>query len=352
MREVKIRNKRVGDGNPAFIVAELGVSHMGDPNLAKKMINKAKECGVDAVKLQTFKTEDFVSDEKIPYEYYEGREKKRKIKESMFKMFKRYELNFNEQKKLFDYAKSIKMEIFSTPSFRAGVDFLDKIGVNVFKVGSDDLTNLKLIRYIAKKRKPIILSTGMSTLGEIEDAINTVQDEGNHDIVLMHCVSLYPTPVEYSNLRAIESMKRIFELPVGFSDHTMGTLIPTIAVAMGANMIEKHFTLDKDLSGPDHWFSADAEELKKLVTDIRSAEKAMGKKRKMLYDFEKEAHAAHRRSIVANCDIPKGSTIKEEMIHFKRPGNGLPPKFEKFVIGKKTRAKIKKNEQITFDKIY
>jgi len=352
MKEVKIGNKRVGDENPAFIMAELGINHMGDPNLAKKMIDKAKECGVDAVKLQTFETEDFVSDEKIQYVYYEGRDRRRKVKESMFKMFKRYELNFKEQKKLFDYARSIGMEIFSTPSFKEGVDFLDKIGVNVFKVGSDDLTNLNLIKHIAEKGKPIILSTGMSTLGEIEEAISTVQDVGNRDIVLLHCASLYPASVERCNLRAIESMKRMFELPVGFSDHTMGTLIPTIAVAMGANMIEKHFTLDKDLPGPDHWFSADAEELKKLVTDIRSAEKAMGKKRKMLYDFEKEAHAAHRRSIVANCDIAKGSIIKEEMIHFKRPGNGLPPKFEKFVIGKKAKAQIKKNEQITFDKIY
>lgn len=352
MRRVKIGNKRVGDANPAFIVAELGVNHMGDPNLAKKMIDKAKECGVDAVKLQTFKTEDFISDEKKPYEYYEGKGRKRKVKESMFKMFKRYELNFKEQRKLFDYAKSIGMEIFSTPSFREGVDFLDKIGVNVFKVGSDDLTNLELLEYIAKKGKPIILSTGMSTLGEIKDAINTIHDKGNHDIVLMHCVSLYPTPVEYSNLRVIESMKRMFEVPVGFSDHTMGTLVPTVAVAMGANMIEKHFTLDKDFSGPDHWFSADVEELKKLVTDIRSAEKAMGEKRKMLYDFEKEAHDAHRRSIVANCEISKGSIIKKEMLHFKRPGNGLPPKFEKFVIGKKAKVKIKKNGQITLDKIY
>ena len=352
MKEVKIGNKWVEDGNPAFVVAELGINHMGDPNLAKKMIDKAKECGVDAVKLQTFKTEDFVSDEKTPYGYFEGRDQKRRVKEPMFKMFKRCELNFNEQRKLFGYARSIGVEIFSTPSFREGVDFLDKIGVNVFKVGSDDLTNLELLGYIAKKRKPIILSTGMSTLGEIEDAIDTVQGTGNHNIILMQCVSLYPAPVEYSNLRAIESMKRMFGVPVGFSDHTIGTLASTIAVAMGANMIEKHFTLDKDFSGPDHWFSADVEELKKLVTDIRSTEKAMGEKRKMLYDFEKEAHAAHRRSIVANCDIPKGSTIKEEMIHFKRPGNGLPPKFEKFVIGKKTKVKIKKNEQITFDKIY
>jgi N-acetylneuraminate synthase/N,N'-diacetyllegionaminate synthase len=351
MKEVKIGNKWTGDGNPAFIVAELGVNHMGDPSLAKKMIDKAKECGVNAVKLQTFKTEDFVSDEKIQYEYYEGRDRRRKVKESMFKMFKRYELNFNEQRKLFRHARSIGMEIFSTPSFREGVDFLDKIGVNVFKVGSDDLTNLELVEYIAKKGKPIILSTGMSTLGEIEDAIDTAQGTGNHNIILMQCVSLYPAPVEYSNLRAIESMKRMFEAPVGFSDHTIGTLASTIAVAMGANMIEKHFTLDKDFSGPDHWFSADVEELKKLVTDIRSTEKAMGKKRKMLYDFEKEAHDSHRRSIVANCDIPKRSVIKKEMICFKRPGNGLPPKFEKYMIGRITKVDIKKNEQITFDKI-
>jgi len=351
MIEVKIGNKIVGDNHPTFIIAELGVNHMGDLNLAKKMITKAKEIGADAVKLQTFRTEDFVSDERIEYQYFEGVNQKRRVKESMFKMFKRYELDFETQKKLFNYARSIGIEIFSTPSFKEGVDFLDEMGVNVFKVGSDDLTNLKLVEYIAKKGKPVILSTGMSTLGEIEEALDTVYNTGNRDIILLHCTSLYPAPAEYCNLRVIESMKRMFDLPVGFSDHTIGTLIPPIAVAMGANVIEKHFTLNKNLPGPDHWFSADVEELRKIIADIRLTEKAMGERRKMLYDFEKEAHAAFRRSIVANCDIPKGSIIKEDMIHFKRPGSGLPPKFEKYVVGRIAKVDIKENEQITFDKI-
>lgn len=353
MKHVKIGKKKVGDGHPTYIIAEIGINHNGGVDIAKDMIKVAKKSGADAIKFQTFKAEDFISDKNMEYEYFEGENRSKKIKESMYEMFKRHELSYDEQKEIFHFGKKQGIEIFSTPSYKGGVDFLEELETPAYKIGSDDLTNLELLEYISSKGKTTIISTGMSSQEEIEDAIEVFSKIGNKgNLVLMHCVSLYPSPPEYSNLRVIQSLKETFNVPVGFSDHSSGTLISALACALGANAIEKHFTLDKNMNGPDHWFSLDPEELGELVENIRTTEKALGTKKKELYDFEKEPHDNYRRSIVASVYIPEGTKITEDMIYYKRPGNGLLPKFKKQLVGKKTRVPINKNEQIDFSKVY
>jgi len=348
MDEIELANKLIGKGMPCFIIAEAGVNHNGDVKLARKLIDVAKEAGADAVKFQTFKAEDVVTKTAEKAEY---QKRTAGAEESQFVMIKKLELEERDFMELFDYAHRKGIIFLSSPFDKRSVDLLDKLGVPAFKIASGEITNLPLIKYIAQKGKPIILSTGMSTMAEIKEALQVINDEGTRDIVLLHCISSYPAKTEDVNLKAMETLRHEFKLPVGLSDHSLGITIPIAAVALGACVIEKHFTLDKSLPGPDHQASLEPEELKQMIKAIREVEKAMGDGNKMPTEEEKQIQKVARRSIVSRVDIPQGTIITEEMLAIKRPGTGLEPKFLDMVIGARAKVNIFTDELITWREV-
>lgn len=345
MKKIKIGHKYIGDDESVFIIAEAGVNHNGDIELAKKLVDVAVESGADAIKFQTFKAENVVTKNAPKADY---QVKNTNSNESQYDMIKKLELSEDEFKELYRYARKKGIVFLSTPFDFDSADFLEELGIPAFKVSSTDLTNLPFLEYIAEKGRPVILSTGMGTLGEIEEAINTIKNAGNEDIILLHCITSYPAKFESLNLKAIQTLKEAFKLPVGFSDHSLGIYAPIAAVALGAVVIEKHFTLDKNLPGPDHKASLDPEELKEMIKWIRLIEKALGDGIKRPILEEEEIKTVARRSIVAKVNIPKGTIITEGMITFKRPGTGLPPKYYKEIIGKRAKRNIKADELISW----
>jgi len=348
MKKIEIGNKLVGDEQPIFIVAEIGVNHNGDIRLAKKLIDAAKDAGADAVKFQAFKTEKVVTKyaEKAKYQ-----KETTGLSESQYDMIRRLELKDEEIRELYNYAKKNNIIFLSSAFDKESVDLLDNLGVPAFKVASGEITNFPLLRYIAEKKKPIILSTGMSTIGEIEEALEVIREKGVENIVLLHCVTSYPAKIEDVNLRVIEALRCRFKLPVGFSDHTLGITIPIAVAALGAVLVEKHFTLDRTLPGPDHRASLEPDELKDMVRAVRDVEKALGDRVKKPTKDEERIKKVVRRSIVAKMGIPKGTVITEDMLDFKRPGVGIEPKYLNEIIGKKAKKDIKPDGLITFDKL-
>ncbi len=349
-----------------FIIAEAGVNHDGSLGVAYKLVDAAKEASADAVKFQTFKAENVVSKnaEKAKYQ-----KKTTDAGESQFEMIKKLELSFNDFAKLKEYCDKKEIMFLSTPFDYESVDFLEDL-VPLYKVGSGEITNLQFLEYIAKKGKPIILSTGMSTLGEVEEAIDTIINANpsffisathhssfsihpssiaGYPLILLHCVSNYPASFEEVNLKAMLTLKKAFKLPVGYSDHTLGIEIPISAVALGAKVIEKHFTLDKNLPGPDHKASLEPQELKAMITAIGNAEKALGKGIKKLNKSELEIMKVARRSLVAARDIKAGEMVKESDIVIKRPGTGILPKLREIVIGMRSMGDIKKDEPFNWE---
>ena len=340
MSSIKIGNKVIGENNPVFIIAEAGINHNGDLETAKKMIEVASEIGADAIKFQTGKVSETIIKNAPKAEYQKNSDKD---EETQYEMIKQVELTDEEWLELCKFSKKKDIIFFSKPSYEGAVPLLLKMGIPVFKIGSGDVTHLSLIRKVAKTKLPIILSTGMSTMEEIKEAVDTIKGEGNKNIILLHCTSNYPTDYENVNLKAMLTLKDKFDLPVGYSDHTIGTDVPTAAVALGACVIEKHFTLDKSMKGPDHKASMEPEEFKVMVKKIRDTEKILGSADKKPTPSEKDVRSAARKSIVANSDIKKGEIIKEEHLAFKRPGIGLTQKYLKDIIGKKARTDIKKD---------
>lgn len=333
--------------NRCFIIAEAGVNHNGDINIAKKLVDKAKEAGVDAIKFQTFRAENLVTKEAPKAEY----QKETTGDGSQFEMLKKLALSLEDHIILKKYCEEKGIMFISTPFDYESVDLLEKTDVPLYKVSSGDLTNLPLLSYIANKNKPIILSTGMANLGEVEEAVETISKAGNDRIILLHCTSNYPTAYEDVNLRAMLTMKEAFKLPVGYSDHTIGIEIPIAAVALGAKVIEKHFTLDRNMKGPDHRASIEPDELKIMVRSIRNIELAMGDGIKRCNKSEENIRKVARKSIVAGRDISKDEVITINNISFKRPEFGLKPKYVDLVVGKKARRNIKVNEFITFNDV-
>ena len=343
---IKIENRYISEDYPTFIIAEAGVNHNGSLELAKRLVDVAKKAGVDAIKFQTFKTEKVVSKFAPKAEY---QIKNTGNNESQYEMIKKLELTEEEFIELYKYTKEKGLIFLSTPFDFESADFLEDL-VPAYKISSTDLTNLPFLEYIAKKGKPIILSTGMATLGEIEEAVNTIK-KYNEDIILLHCITNYPADFEELNLRAIKTLKEAFKLPVGYSDHSLGIYAPIAAVTLGAVVIEKHFTINKNLPGPDHKASLNPEELKEMVKAIRLIEKALGDGIKRPTFSEEKIKKVVRKSLVANVDIPKGSIIKREMVTIKRPGIGIEPKYLDKIIGKKAKRDIKKDEVIRWEDI-
>lgn len=331
-----------------FIIAEVGINHNGDINLAKKMIDIAKECGVDCVKFQTFKAKEFISD---PTQTYTYKSQGKEITESMLEMFKRYEFSKDEWIEIIKYCKEKDIIFSSTAQNPSDLDFLLSITELPFiKVGSDDLTNLELMDYYASKKLPMIISAGMAYAYEIEDAVRTIKDRGNKDITVLHCVSSYPTEAEEVNLNKIPIIRDAFGVKVGFSDHTIGSSAAIGAVVKGAKVIEKHFTLDNNLPGPDHWFSINPKELKKYVDDIRFIEKALGSGRLEPTPKEMEMRKIARRKIVAARDLKKCEKIDKTSIEYKRSKqDGLAPKYSKFLYNRVLKKNIKKGNTITLE---
>lgn len=333
--------------NRCFIIAEAGVNHNGDINIAKKLVDKAKEAGVDAIKFQTFRAENLVTKEAPKAEY----QKETTGDGSQFEMLKKLALSLEDHIILKKYCEEKGIMFISTPFDFESVDLLEKTDVSLYKVSSGDLTNLPLLSYIANKNKPIILSTGMANLGEVEEAVETISKAGNDRTILLHCTSNYPTAYEEVNLRAMLTMKEAFKLPVGYSDHTIGIEVPIAAVALGAKVIEKHFTLDKNMEGPDHKASLEPYELKMMVNSIRNIELAMGDGIKRCNKSEENTKSVARKSIVANRNINKDEIITINDVSFKRPEQGLKPKYIDLIIGKKARRNIYRDEFITFEDI-
>ena len=331
---IKIRNKWIGEHFPVFIIAEAGINHNGNLEIAKKMITKAKECGADAIKFQTFKAEDLTS-----------------IKSKFFKIFKNLELSYSDFIELYYYAKKQNIIIFSSPFSFEAIDLLTKIKTPAFKIASGDLTNIPLIKYTASKKKPMIVSTGMSNIEEIKNALRTIQSQGNNKIIILHSVSAYPAPINEVNLQTIQLLKRKFHYPIGYSDNGSELLVPLIAVSNGAKVIEKHFTLDRKLKGPDHKLSADPQQFRILVNNIRSVEMMLGNGIKNCQPSEIENRVNARRSITANVTIPKGSKITQKMIGIKRPATGIEPKYFNEVLGKTATRTIKSEESLKWKDI-
>lgn len=328
-------------GNRTFIIAEAGVNHNGDISLAKKLIDVAKDAGADAVKFQTFHAKDIVTlvSRKADYQY-------RAKEKTQYEMLKNLELTFDEFQKLKKYCDIKCIEFISTPYDIRSVKFLNEIGVNKFKISSADIINKPLIETIAKTKKQIILSTGMATLGEIERAISLINDFGNEDLILLHCTTSYPTPYEQVNMNILDTLKKAFGLPVGYSDHTLGIEIPIMAVSNGANIIEKHLTLDRTMEGPDHFASLEPDGLKKMVEAIRNVEKAFGSGKSEITEEEKKNIFFMRRSIHASEDMKQGGIIKDNHIKITRPFDGIEPWFLDIILGKKMKINVKKDEPI------
>lgn len=331
-------------GENILIIAEAGVNHNGSLDMAKKLAEKAKWSGADIVKFQTFQTGNLVSKNAEKAEY---QKKSTNNKESQMQMLKKLELTYDEFKELFEYCKSIDIIPLSTPFDLESIDFLDKtLGVPFWKIPSGEITNLPYLIKIARTKKSVILSTGMSTMQEIQDAVALLREYGTDDITLLHCNTEYPTPYRDANLNAIKTLKDYFKVSVGYSDHTIGIEVPIAAAAMGAEIIEKHFTLSKDLDGPDHKSSLEPEELKRMIESIRNIEDAYGDGVKEPSLSEKKNIIAARKSIVAGKRIKKGEIFTEDNLAVKRPGNGISPMKWFEIIGTKAKKDYVEDEQI------
>ncbi|MBO4521346.1 MAG: N-acetylneuraminate synthase [Alphaproteobacteria bacterium] len=326
--------------NKTFIIAEAGVNHNGSFELAKKLIDAAAEAGADCVKFQTFKADTIVSKSARKAEY---QQKTTDAAETQYQMLKRLELSENDHKELQKYCREKGVMFLSTPFDTASVDFLDSLGVEYFKVPSGEITNLPYLRKINSKRKPVIMSSGMASLNEIKEALAVLKD---CNVSLLHCTTEYPCPYEAVNLKAMLTMRDAFHLPVGYSDHTKGIEVPIAAVAMGATIIEKHFTLDRNMEGPDHKASLEPDELKAMVAAIRHIEAALGTGEKEPAECEKKNIAVARKSIVAKRAIKKGEILSEENLTVKRPGDGISPMRWDEIIGTPAARDYNEDEKI------
>ncbi|MBX7148444.1 N-acetylneuraminate synthase family protein [bacterium] len=327
-----------------FIAAEVGINHNGSLEKAFKMIDVAKAAGVDAVKFQTFKAREFVTDKKQTYTYYS---QGKKVTESMLAMFERYEFNETQWVKIKKKCDKERIYFLSTPQNESDLQVLLKLGIGAIKVGSDDLTNTPLLKAYAKTKLPLILSSGMATFEEVKAALQAVGAFKGYPTIMLACTSEYPTPPSSANLNRIETLMNSFKnIPIGYSDHTEGPIASSVAVALGACFFEKHFTLNHNLPGPDHWFSEDPKGLKEWVTAIRTAHCMLGSGQIVPTKAETKMRKMARRSIVAITPIAKGEKFSLLNIALKRPGDGLPPAILPHLIGKKALKNIKIGAQL------
>jgi len=337
MKDIQINKTNIISQNGrSFIIAEIGSNHNQSLKLAFKMIDIAKKCGADAVKFQSFKASKHFSKYSPSFKFLKNK--------PMYKLIESLELNRSWHKKLLNYCKKKKIIFFSSPCDNDAVNDLEEIGVPLYKVASFDITDLELIKYIAKTKKPIILSTGLASFKDIERAIKTCYMVGNKNIVLLECTSLYPAPEKLMNLNAINMLRKKYKIITGFSDHSLGDHMILASIGMGAKVIEKHFTLNKKLKGPDHKFAMEPKEFKNMILKIRKIESGLGNGKKgNLSKDEKIMALKGQRSIHSARELKKGSIIKKSDLIFKRPGLGIKPYKWRSLIGKKTNKKLKED---------
>lgn len=346
--EIRIGNRIIKDFTKPYIIAELASNHNGDMKLAKQMIKQAKDAGCDCVKFQSW-TKDTIFSKKVYDEnYFLNDDYRNRNDYTLEQIVEEFSVSEKQLKEMKIFCDEIGIDFSSTPFSKREVDFLvDELKVEFIKVASMDLNNYPFLKYIAKKQLPVVLSTGLSTIAEIDEAVSVIEKSGNKNIILLHCVSLYPPEDSQVHLNNIDMLRSAFRYPVGFSDHTIGTSIPLASVVKGVCMIEKHYTLDKSMFGWDHKVSANFEEMKTIVEDSKRITEALGNYSRTVSEKELIKREAFRRSIVASRDILEGEVITEEDIDFKRPGTGIEPKFAPFIIGRKAKRNIKYDEIIT-----
>lgn len=341
MKQVRLGKKFVGDGFPCFTIAEIGGLFKNFEE-AKRLIDSTIDIGIDAVKFQTLEAETITTKNN-----FFDMEATGKI--SQYEIFKQFEISKDLQLKVVKYANDCGITIFSAPSHMKDLEIMMKMELPIYKIGSDLACHIPLLRKISSLGKPMILSTGMCTLNEVKESVNAILSEGNEQLALMHCVSNYPAKVEESNLNAIQTLKKEFGLPVGLSDHTIGTTIALGGVIMGANLIEKHFRDPNNSSSSDDVHALVKDEFAQLLRSIRDIEKAKGNGTKSPTDSERKNLLTNRVSIIALVDIKSGQTISKEMIDIRRPGTGIQPIHFESVIGRKAKIDIPKEKPLTFD---
>ena len=349
LKEIIIGGKIIKNYSEPFIIAEIGANHNGSIELAKKMIDIAKEKGADAVKFQSWSKDSVFSRKVYEDNYFLSDDYRNRTDHSLESIVEAYSLGKKEHEILKEHCEKAGIVFSSTPFSEAEVDFLaDDLNVEFIKVASMDLNNLPFLEYIARKGKPIVLSTGLSSLAEVDEAINTILSNGNDRIILLHCVSIYPPKAEEVNLNNIDMLRNLYNFPTGYSDHTMGITAPILSVAKGSFMIEKHFTLDKDMEGWDHKVSADPIELGMMVEECKKAYRMLGSHARIVNEPQ-ERKDAFRRSIVTTRAIEAGEIIKKSDLTFKRPGTGIEPKYISFIIGKQAKRDLCYDELIKME---
>jgi N,N'-diacetyllegionaminate synthase len=342
---VRIGQRWVGDGEPCFVIAEAGANHNRDLAMGKQLIDVAADAGADAVKFQTYSAETLYSKKTPRFSYLEGVSDK-----ETWDLIKGIELPREWQGELAAHAARRGIPFLSSPFDHRAVDELDALEVPAYKIASFEIVDLSLIGYAAAKGRPMILSTGLASYEDIADALHACATAGNQDVVLLQCASLYPAPPARLNLRAMATLRQAFAVPVGLSDHSLGIHLASAAVALGASVVEKHFTLDRSLPGPDHPFAVEPAELKEMVRQIREVEAALGDGRKLgPAPEEEEMHRKARRSLIAARAIPKGTRVERSMIAIKRPGFGIRPKFIDLVVGRVAQVDIDEDAPLTWD---
>ena len=348
MLKFKIKNKKIGGNNPVFIIAEMSANHLQKFDNAVKLIKVAKEAGADAVKLQTYTPDTITID--CNNEYFQIKQGTLWDGQTLYQLYKKAYTPWEWQPKLKEIAEDEGLICFSSVFDKTAVDFLEKMNVPAYKIASFEITDIPLIEYVASKGKPIIISTGIATLSDIEEAVNACKRMGNEQIALLKCVSAYPTPLEDVNLRTIPNLADTFKTVVGLSDHTLGISVPIASVALGVCIIEKHLTLDRKLGGPDAAFSLEPDEFKAMVKSVREVEEALGKVSYELTEKIKKSHEFSRSLFVVK-DMRAGETFTEKNIRSIRPGYGLHPKYYDVILGKKVKTDIKKGSPLTWELI-
>jgi len=348
MKKVQIGDKIVGEGHPCYILAEAGCNHNSDLDIAKKLVDMAVVANADGIKWQTYKADHMYS-KKTPMMKHFKERLSADDKATMYDLIKATELPYDLHQPILNYCIEKGIPFLSTPFGVDDVDFLEQFNVPAYKIAAFEMTHFPLIRKVSQSGKPVILSTGMSTLGDIEKVLNITRAEGNEQIILLHCVSNYPAKAEDYNLRVIDTLKAAFGYPVGLSDHTPGVEVAKIAIAIGANLVEKHITIDQSLPGPDHYFSLRPDELVELVKARNEIDAMLGSPLKKCTDSEMEMKRIGRRSLVAACEIPSGTVVKREMIAVKRPGYGLDTDLIEVLVGKQVIKNVEEDEPLSWE---
>lgn len=344
---IEIGSHRVGEGYPAYIIAEIGSNFDQEIERAKHMVDLAVEAGADAAKFQTFRAGTIINRKSFekPWSF------QAKWKKPVWNIYKDAEFPFKWHKEISDYCRAKGIDFFTSPYDWEAIQMLEELDIAAYKLGSGEITNLEYLEFVASKNRPVILGCGAATLGEIDEAVKAIRKTGNDDLILLQCITMYPSPFEQANIRAMAALGNIFKCRVGYSDHTPGSIVPLGAVALGGCMIEKHFTDDRKRSGPDHPFAMDVDDFKNMVRSIRILESALGSAHKDVVPCESDTVILQRRSLFSSQDILKGTRITADMINVLRPQKGLLPKYKSVIVGRTAKEDIEEGEPITWENV-